>query len=108
MLTRSCLAPEAIDRPKDAQAVADGLTAYLGGVQEKLRRVELAEAAARAKAVEETKRRRVILALAATVLRRLGTLRHVLAAFLEHGIPAGAPRVETALLIGAAQILWRY
>ena len=51
-LTKACLAPEASDRPKDAQAVADGLTAYLDGVQERLRQAELAEAAA-AKAQEE-------------------------------------------------------
>src|SRR5215204_2071734 len=44
--------------------------------------------------------------LIATVLRRLGTLRHLLSLFLQQGAPADAPRVETALLIGAAQILW--
>ena len=44
--------------------------------------------------------------LAATVLRRLGTLRHRLGAFLERGFPADAPRVETILLLGATQILW--
>jgi 16S rRNA (cytosine967-C5)-methyltransferase len=44
--------------------------------------------------------------LAATVLRRLGTLRHLLGGFLDKGFPADAPRVETILLIGAAQILW--
>ena len=44
--------------------------------------------------------------LVATVLRRLGTLRHLLGLYLERGIPADAPRVETALLLGAAQILW--
>jgi 16S rRNA (cytosine967-C5)-methyltransferase len=44
--------------------------------------------------------------LVATVLRRLGTLRHLLGLYLERGIPADSPRVETALLIGAAQILW--
>src|SRR6266545_4209420 len=44
-------------------------------------------------------------ALAATVLRRLGTLRHLLGLFLERGTPSDAPRVETALLLGAAQIL---
>jgi len=44
--------------------------------------------------------------LAATVLRRLGTLRHVLGGFLDKGFPADAPRVETILLVGAAQILW--
>ena len=44
--------------------------------------------------------------LTATALRRLGTLRHVLADFLERGFPADAPRAETILLVGAAQILW--
>ena len=44
--------------------------------------------------------------LVATVLRRLGTLRHLLGLYLERGIPKDSPRVETALLIGAAQILW--
>ena len=44
--------------------------------------------------------------LTATVLRRLGTLRHLLGGFLDKGFPAEAPRVETILLIGAAQILW--
>jgi 16S rRNA (cytosine967-C5)-methyltransferase len=45
-------------------------------------------------------------ALAATVLRRLGTLRHLISLYLERGPPAQAPRVETALLLGAAQILF--
>jgi 16S rRNA (cytosine967-C5)-methyltransferase len=44
--------------------------------------------------------------LVATVLRRLGTLRALLAGFLEKGFPTEAPRTETILLIGAAQILW--
>jgi serine/threonine-protein kinase len=70
-LARSCLAAEASDRPKDAQAVADGLAAYLNGVQERLHQAELAEAEARAKAAEEAKRRRLTLALAGTVLLAL-------------------------------------
>jgi 16S rRNA (cytosine967-C5)-methyltransferase len=48
--------------------------------------------------------RALVRTLVATVLRRLGTLRHLLAQWLK--LPAGAPRVETALLLGAAQILW--
>ena len=43
--------------------------------------------------------------LVATVLRRRGTLRHLLGDFLNRGFPREAPRVETALLLGAAQIL---
>jgi 16S rRNA (cytosine967-C5)-methyltransferase len=50
--------------------------------------------------------RALVRALAMSVLRRLGTLRHLLGHVLERGPPADAPRVETALLIGAAQILW--
>jgi len=44
--------------------------------------------------------------LTATVLRRLGTLRHLLGGYLDKGFPAEAPRVETILLVGAVQILW--
>jgi 16S rRNA (cytosine967-C5)-methyltransferase len=44
--------------------------------------------------------------LTATVLRRLGTLRHALTGFLDKGFPADAPRTETILLVGAAQVLW--
>jgi serine/threonine-protein kinase len=67
-LTKACLSAEAIDRPRDAQAVADALTGYLDGVQERLRQAELAQAAALARAAEEAKRRRLTLALAVTVL----------------------------------------
>lgn len=42
----------------------------------------------------------------ATVLRRLGTLRFLISKFLDRGLPADAARTESALLIGAAQILW--
>jgi 16S rRNA (cytosine967-C5)-methyltransferase len=45
-------------------------------------------------------------ALVAVVFRRLGTLRHLIGQLLERGPPKDAPRVETALLIGAAQILF--
>lgn len=44
--------------------------------------------------------------LVATILRRLGTLRHLLSRLLDRGIPTDAPRTQSALLIGAAQILW--
>lgn len=44
--------------------------------------------------------------LAATVLRRLGTLRALIPGLLERGLPKDAPRIEIALLLGAAQILF--
>jgi serine/threonine-protein kinase len=67
-LTKACLAPEAIDRPRDAQAVADALTSYLNGVQERAQAAERERAVAVARAVEERRRRKVQLALAASVL----------------------------------------
>jgi 16S rRNA (cytosine967-C5)-methyltransferase len=50
--------------------------------------------------------RALVRRLVATVLRRLGTLRHLLKTLLERGLPADVPRVESALLLGAAQILF--
>lgn len=44
--------------------------------------------------------------LVATILRRLGTLEGLLAKLLDRGVPTDAPRAKSALLIGAAQILW--
>ena len=67
-LTKRCLSPEAIDRPKDAQGVVDALTSYLDGVQERLQTAERERAVALAREVEERKRRKVQLALAASVL----------------------------------------
>src|SRR5262252_7997233 len=48
--------------------------------------------------------RALVRALVTVVLRRLGTLRHLLGHWLK--LPADAPRVETVLLVGAAQILF--
>src|SRR5437879_12301040 len=43
--------------------------------------------------------------LVATILRRLGTLGHVLSRLLARGVPTDAPRAPSALLLGAAHIL---
>ncbi|HEY2135176.1 MAG TPA: RsmB/NOP family class I SAM-dependent RNA methyltransferase [Xanthobacteraceae bacterium] len=72
-------------RPLDEQL--DGKSAHVG----------LAHLADRDRALV----RRIV----ATVLRRLGSLRHLVASFLDRGLPADAPRAEIALLMGAAQIL---
>ena len=53
----------------------------------------------------EDRDRALARALVGVVLRRLGTLRHLLGLFLDRGVP-DAPRVESALLLGAAQILF--
>jgi 16S rRNA (cytosine967-C5)-methyltransferase len=65
-----------------------------------------ARAATAALAALSDRDRGLTRAIVAVVLRRLGTLRHLLGSLLEEGLPAQAPRVETALLIGAAQILF--
>lgn len=44
--------------------------------------------------------------IVATALRRLGTIRAVLAQLLERGLPRSAPRLEPILLAGATQILF--
>ncbi len=49
---RDCLASEAEDRPRHAGAVAEQVTAYLGGVQDRLRTAEIARAAEAARAEE--------------------------------------------------------
>jgi 16S rRNA (cytosine967-C5)-methyltransferase len=49
--------------------------------------------------------RALVRRIVAGVLRRLGSLRHIVGGFLDRGLPRDAPRAETALLIGAAQIL---
>jgi serine/threonine-protein kinase len=67
-LTRKCLASDREQRPRDAGAVAEAVSAYRAAVQERLRAAELAAARAAAKATEERKRRRLMVALAAAVL----------------------------------------
>ena len=63
-LARDCLARDREARPRHAGVVADRLTAYQRGVQERLRQAELAQVRSR----EERKRRRVQMVLAVTVL----------------------------------------
>jgi serine/threonine-protein kinase len=51
-LAKACLQPRAEDRPPDAGAVAEQVTAYLAGVQERLRQAEVERAAAQAREEE--------------------------------------------------------
>jgi serine/threonine-protein kinase len=67
-LAKNCLAPNRVERPVDAGAIAAAVSAYLAGVQDRLRQVERERAAAETRAAEERKRRRVQFALAATIL----------------------------------------
>jgi serine/threonine-protein kinase len=67
-LAKDCLAADRERRPRQAGEVARRISAYQAGVQERLRAAELARIEAQAKAVEERKRRRLTVALAASVL----------------------------------------
>jgi tetratricopeptide (TPR) repeat protein len=60
-LAEHCLAPRRDDRPRSAQQVVQRVTAYLTGVQERLRRAEMAQ-------IEEKARRRLTVAIAASVV----------------------------------------
>ncbi len=60
-LAKDCLAREREDRPHEASAVAERMTAYLASVQERMRRAELAS-------VEERDRRRLTTVVAASLL----------------------------------------
>src|SRR5262249_46315227 len=67
-LARDCLAAEPAGRPRDAGVVAARMTAYLAGVQDRLRKAELARVEAQPKAAEERKRRKLTGGLAASML----------------------------------------
>jgi serine/threonine-protein kinase len=67
-IATACLARSADDRPANAGIIATRVKAYTAGVQDRLLASERERAAAEARAIEERKRRRVTLALAASLL----------------------------------------
>jgi serine/threonine-protein kinase len=67
-LALACLAAAPAERPRNAGEVAEAVTAYRSGVQERLRAAELARAAAQARAAEERKARRLSRAVLTLVL----------------------------------------
>lgn len=71
LLAKRCLASEKQDRPHDASMLTQELTAYLHGVEQRLRQAELSAVEAKTKAAEETKRRQVTFRLAAGILLTL-------------------------------------
>ena len=68
LLAKQCLEVEPADRPNDAKALAECIGEYLASVETRMRDAELAKVEANARAIEERKRRRVILGLAASIL----------------------------------------
>ena len=116
-LARECLASEPEDRPRNAGEVTERFTAYLAGVQERLRAAEIARVEAQARAdeeaklrsladalaqkaqahaVEEGRRRRLQLGLAASVLA-LTIVGGLATATYLHQRQARASQVELAL-----------
>ena len=78
-LAKACLSAKPADRPRNGAAVAATMTAYLAGVQERLRKAELERAAAEARAEEaqakvraERRARRMTVAMAAAALLLVG------------------------------------
>jgi len=117
-LAKTSRKPRARNRSGDAAADAPGLPVrriaadIVEGVlrrhralDEMLEGADALSATAALAALDE-RDRALTRALVAVVLRRLGTLRHLLGLLLERGLPEKAPRVETVLLVGAAQILF--
>ncbi len=119
-LARACLAAAPRHRPRDASVVVSGLTAYLRGVEGRLRDAELATARAESRAAGERRRRQLSLALAASVFltgvigaagwgwmdrerrRRLGAVEVAVNAALAD---SGRKR-ERAIDAGSDPILW--
>ena len=71
-LCRRCLSPNPKDRPANGQGVADGLTAYLNGVQERLHAAMRERAVTETKMAEQRKRQRLRLALAGVLVLLVG------------------------------------
>ena len=67
-LCRQCLARDPNYRPRNAKAVADRVAAYRTGVERRLRAAEQAAVVTATKATEQRKRRRVQLALTASLV----------------------------------------
>ncbi len=68
LLAKQCLELEPADRPKDANALAEDVTGYLESVETKLRTAEVERAGEAARVVEQRKRFRVTVGLAAAAL----------------------------------------
>ena len=101
-LAKECLAPEPVDRPADAGALAGRVAAYQSAVQERLKAADRARAAAEVRVVEERKRRFWQLGLAASSLGLIvlaGGILAYLARRQAARLAATTGSVETALAL---------
>ncbi len=67
-LARSCLSRRRRDRPENAAQVAAAVSAYVTSTEERARTAELAAVEARARAGQERRARRLVVALAASIV----------------------------------------
>jgi serine/threonine-protein kinase len=102
-LAERCLAAEPGGRPRDARAVEAELTAYLESVERRLRAAEVGRAEAQVRAAEERKRRRVQLALAATMLMAVGGSAAGGLWYQRDRAERAAARAEAEERVGAAE-----
>lgn len=72
-LTKECLAPEIANRPRSAGQLSERFSEYLSSVESRLRQAEVDRAAQATKTVEERKRQRVTIAMAAGILLMLSS-----------------------------------
>jgi 16S rRNA (cytosine967-C5)-methyltransferase len=98
-------APDSASAPVPGLAARRAAAEILGAVLQKRRPLDEQLEGHGLGALPE-RDRALVRVLVATALRRLGTLRHLIAGLLERGLPADAPQVEIVLLIGAVQILF--
>ncbi len=102
-LCRHCLSANPQDRPADGQAVADGLTAYLNGVEERLQATEREHAVSTARAEEEAKTRRMAEEKAAEQRKRRKVQVLLLLSVVGLIVAAGAGVVIASLRQDAEQ-----
>lgn len=73
-LTKDCLKLEPVDRPRNSGELAARVNEYLRSVESKFHDAEMERVANEARLVEERKRRKISLALAASILLTLGVV----------------------------------
>jgi hypothetical protein len=67
-LAKKCLGTEPEDRPRDAGVVAEAMSTYLAGVQDRLRQAEVERAATTARMIAQRKAHKVTVGLGAAIL----------------------------------------
>jgi serine/threonine-protein kinase len=102
-LARSCLRPERDWRPRNAGEVARRITAYLTGVQDRLKAAELARVEAQTRAEEAQKRARIELARRRLTVALAGSILGLV--LLGGGGWAYLARQRTARLVATAGVV---